>query len=347
LSTVAGANVLEIARQHTVRAWTGERRLGRVASLHRRYGAAGDGIPKHPMPHTELKSIVEELTPPFTVVSPLKQTAPFVFCSPHSGRIYPESFLKSSRLDPLTLRKSEDCFVDELFGHVAALGAPLISARFPRAFLDVNREPYELDPELFGKGLPDWANTQSVRVIGGLGTIARIVADGEEIYRDLPLSLEAALNRIELLYKPFHAALGELIDATRRTFGFAILIDCHSMPSATGSAPLSRPDFVLGDRFGAACDPRLTRLVKDAISSLGYDVHLNRPYAGGYITEHYGRPSRQVHAVQLEINRGLYLDEARIRATAGFNPLSRNLELLSRRLFERAPQLVAQRFAAE
>lgn len=300
------------------------------------------------MPQIELKSIVEELTPPYTILSPLKQTTPFVFCSPHSGRIYPQAFLDKARLDPLSLRKSEDCFVDELFAHVAQIGAPLIAARFPRAFLDVNREPYELDPELFGKGLPDWANTQSVRVIGGLGTIARIVADGEEIYAATPLPLEAALNRIELLYKPFHAALATLIEATRATFGCAILIDCHSMPSATGTAsPAHRPDFVIGDRFGASCDPRFTRLVKDALSALGYDVHLNRPYAGGYITEHYGRPARQVHALQLEINRGLYLEEARMAATAGFHALQRNLEVLSRRIFERAPQLLERRYAAE
>lgn len=300
------------------------------------------------MPQNELKSIVEELSPPFSVLQPLQQTSPFVFCSPHSGRVYPAEFLKQSRLDPLTLRKSEDCFVDQLFGHVAQLGAPLIAARFPRAFLDVNREPYELDPELFGRGLPDWANTQSVRVVGGLGTIARIVADGEEIYASTPLPLQQALNRIELLYKPFHAALGGLVEATRQQFGYAILVDCHSMPSANGAgSPTSRPDFVLGDRFGASCDPRFTRLVKDTISALGYDVQLNRPYAGGYITEHYGRPSRQVHALQLEINRGLYLDEVRITATAGFHALARNLEVLSRRIFERAPQLIERRLAAE
>ncbi len=191
------------------------------------------------MPHRELSAIEAELTPPFEIRLPAEQTVPFVFCSPHSGRIYPASFLDQSRLSALALRKSEDCFVDELFAGVAARGAPLIAARFPRAYLDVNREPYELDPELFDEPLPPHANAQSVRVVGGLGTIARIVADGEEIYAD-PLPLAAALVRIDRLYKPFHAALARLIDDTRERFGYAILIDCHSMPSATTGQQRSR-----------------------------------------------------------------------------------------------------------
>ena len=226
-------------------------------------------------------------------------------------------------MSPLSLRKSEDCFVDDLFAPVAAAGVPLIAARFPRAFLDVNREPYELDPELFLEPLPDFANTQSVRVAGGLGTIARIVADGEEIYRH-KLPLASGIARVEQLYIPFHAALCDLIETTRSRFGYAILIDCHSMPSAS-MAPAGgpRPDIVLGDRFGASADCKITRFLKDALGGLGYEVHMNRPYAGGYITEHYGRPARDVHAVQIEINRGLYLDELTLRPTAGFEELQR------------------------
>lgn len=300
------------------------------------------------MPQRERSAILEELTPPFRVVAPREQTAPFVLCSPHSGRVYPSHFLAQSRLDPLTLRKSEDGYVDTLFAHVATIGAPLIAAEFPRAFLDLNREAYELDPELFDEPLPDYANTQSVRVIGGLGTIARIVADGEPIYRS-PLSLSAALARVELLYKPFHAALADLLAQTRDRFGYAILIDCHSMPSAS---PLhgnhqTRPDFVIGDRFGGSCDSRLTRLTRDVLTGLGYDVQLNRPYAGGYITEFYGRPARRCHALQLEINRGLYLDEATMRPTAGFVELERHLTILTSRLVKEIPLVFERRAAAE
>jgi N-formylglutamate amidohydrolase len=295
----------------------------------------------------EQASIVTELDPPFTVLAPACQTAPFVFCSPHSGRVYPRHFLAESRLDALTLRKSEDCFVDELFSGVATLGAPLLGARFPRAYLDVNREPYELDPELFAEPLPDFANSQSVRVVGGLGTIARIVADGEEIYRT-HLSLNAALERIHGLYVPFHAALAGLIESTRKRFGYAILIDCHSMPSALmAQAGGPRPDFVIGDRFGASCEAKLTRYLKEAIANLGYDVQLNRPYAGGYITEHYGRPHRGVHAMQVEINRALYLDETALSPSAGFKALQDNLTSLAERLFAELPSLLERRMAAE
>jgi len=299
------------------------------------------------MPSHNCPSIPPELLPPYLVNAPEPQVAPFILCSPHSGSIYPPAFLELSRLSPLSLRKSEDCFVDELFRPVASEGVPLIAARFPRAFLDVNREPYEFDPELFVEPLPDFANTQSVRVAGGLGTIARIVADGEEIYhRKLPLA--SGLARFERLYIPFHAALAELIETTRRQFGYAILLDCHSMPSAS-MAPAGgpRPDIVLGDRFGASADCKITRFLKDLLAGLGYEVQMNRPYAGGYITEHYGRPARDVHAVQIEINRGLYLNELTLRPTAAFAELQRDLQGLSGPLFNELPAVLARRAAAE
>lgn len=291
--------------------------------------------------------ISAELEPPFTILKPPAQLAPFVLCSPHSGRVYPREFLAQSRLDPVTLRKSEDCFVDQLFQGAAEIGVPLISARFPRAYLDVNREPYELDPELFADPLPDYANSRSVRVVGGLGTIARIVADGEEIYRTR-LSVDEALARIEQLYFPFHAALDTLITETKAQFGYCILIDCHSMPSAQmaqSSGP--RPDFVIGDRFGSACDPKLTRFLRDTLLAEGYDVQLNRPYAGGYITEHYGRPYRGVHAVQMEINRALYLNEARFTPTPGFHRMKVDLTRIAGLLFSAIPAIIEHRAAAE
>lgn len=279
---------------------------------------------------TTANSPPEEIAshPSFKLVRPPLQSAPFVFSSPHSGRNYPPEFLAASQLDPQTLRKSEDCFVDDLFAGMPALGAPLLAALFPRAYLDLNREPYELDPELVHDPLPPHANTQSIRVAGGLGTVARIVADGEEIYaRRLPLA--QVMQRIETLYFPFHGALSQLIEQTSAQFGFAVLIDCHSMPSANavpGGGP--RPDIVIGDRFGAACDQRLVRMVRDAFIKRGYEVQMNRPYAGGYITEHHGRPAYGTHALQIEINRGLYLDERKLIPAAGYGELKGDLELI-------------------
>lgn len=290
---------------------------------------------------------IADLLPPFDVISPKEQTVPFVFCSPHSGRIYPKTFLQQSQLDALTLRKSEDSLVDELFQAIPSMGAPLISARFPRAFIDANREPYELDPLLINQSLPDYANAKSARVVGGLGTVPRIVADGEEIYAHR-ISLHEALDRVDRLYKPFHAMLSSMIENTRRRFGYAILIDCHSMPSSLNAQPeTSRPDFVLGDRYGAACDPRLMRCLRDALAELGYHSQANRPYAGGFITEHYGRPARGVYAVQLEINRGLYLDEANIKPVDGFHALQADMTRLAARLFTEMPAILEHRAAAE
>ena len=302
------------------------------------------------MPSNEQISILEELTPPFRVLEPAVQTTPFIFCSPHSGAIYPRRFVETSRLDSHALRKSEDVLVDRLFQGVTTLGAPLIAANFPRAYIDVNREPYELDPLLFRAPLPTFANSQSMRVAGGLGTIARIVADGEEIYSsDRRPSIEAAMQRIELLYKPFHAALAALVGSTRDRFGTAILIDCHSMPSSSMAKPgsASRPDVVLGDRFGASCDARVTRMVRDSMALFGLHVQLNRPYAGGFITEHYGRPYEGVHALQIEINRALYLDEATLAPTSGFCTLQDALTRIFGSMVGELPRHLTTRMAAE
>ncbi|MEC9367312.1 MAG: N-formylglutamate amidohydrolase [Pseudomonadota bacterium] len=289
-----------------------------------------------------------ELTPPFLIERPARPRAPFVFNSPHSGRIYPKSFLSSSRLDPLTLRKSEDSFVEQLFSVVVDRGAPLMHACFPRAFLDVNREPYELDPALIADALPGYANTRSVRVVGGLGTIARIVTETDEIYRE-PMTLGAALERINTLYKPYHDALGGLVSECRARFGVAMLVDCHSMPSNSVAEPgATRPDIVLGDRFGTSCDPELTRFAAQRLRDLGFAVALNKPYAGGFITEHYGRPEQGLHAMQIEVNRALYMDEGSFAQTDGFDALRAKLGMLVDALFEAAPQMLkVPRAAAE
>lgn len=257
-----------------------------------------------------------ELDPPFDVVEPAALQSPLVLSSPHSGCVYPRRFLESSRLDALSLRRSEDAFVDELFAGVRAFGAPLIRARFPRAYLDLNREPYELDPRMFDGRLPPFANTRSVRVAGGLGTIARVVGESQEIYAQR-LSVAEALARIEQLYKPYHARLRALLDRAVSAFGIAVLVDCHSMPSVpTAAAPLAerrtRTDFVLGDRHGTSSAAAFVELLESKMRRLSYVVQRNKPYAGGYITEHYGTPQTGVHAIQIEVNRALYMDEAQL-----------------------------------
>lgn len=299
------------------------------------------------MSRNEAEAIERELSPPFTVLRPAKLALPLVFNSPHSGRVYPSTFLAASKLDALTLRRSEDAYVDELFSFAAALGAPLLHAHFPRAYLDVNREPYELDPILFRDGLPHYANTQSVRVVGGLGTIARIVSESQEIYRE-PLSVKTALERINRLYIPYHETLAALLMEAKREFGFAVLIDCHSMPSNTSAdRRASRADFVLGDRFGTSCNSELTRMAARSLETLGYGVALNKPYAGGYITEHYGRPHKAQHVLQIEINRALYMDETTFERTERFDSLREKLETVIRGLMPGISNLIIPRAAAE
>lgn len=300
------------------------------------------------MGSSEDRAIDPELSPPFTVLRPERLGIPYIFNSPHSGRVYPRAFLAASRLDATALRKSEDSFVEELFASAPGLGAPLMHAHFPRAYLDLNREPYELDPALIADALPGYANTQSVRVVGGLGTIARVVTESEEIYR-APLLLDEALARIDALYKPYHDALAGLMFECRRDFGVAVLIDCHSMPSnPAGESGGPRPDFVLGDRFSTSCDTGLTRAVAQALRAMGYVVALNKPYAGGYITEHYGHPADGFHALQIEINRALYMDEASFTKLPGFRVVEAHLGRLVAHLGEFSQRLLeVPRAAAE
>ncbi|TYC60707.1 N-formylglutamate amidohydrolase [Rhodobacterales bacterium] len=270
--------------------------------------------------------------PAFDVLSPADQRLPYVFNSPHSGRQYPRSFLASSRLDELAIRRSEDAYVDDLFAHVVPLGAPLLRAHFPRAYLDVNREPYELDPKMFDGRLPPYANVRSIRVAGGLGTVARIVSENHEIYRH-KLPVREALARVEEIYKPYHSTLRRLLAQTHVTFGYAVLIDCHSMPSTVKCQTTdTRPDFILGDRYGTSCSSELTDFACMTLRNMGYTVNRNKPYAGGFITEHYGRPASGLHALQIEINRGLYMNETTQEPSSGFADLFDNLREFTREL---------------
>lgn len=263
--------------------------------------------------------------PAFQVLGVEQQQVPFVFNSPHSGRHYPPRFLSMSRLDPATIRRSEDCYVDELFATASAAGAPLLSANFPRAYLDVNREPWELDPRMFREPVPSFANIRSPRVAGGLGTIPKLVGEGLDIYSHR-LPLAEALERIEHIYRPYHACLSDLLLNTRATFGCAVLIDCHSMPgSVRAGEGVSRPDFIIGDRFGSSAAPELTERAIGLLTAKGYKVVHNKPYAGGFITEHYGRPAEQLHALQIEVNRGLYMNERTFERTPYFGELASDL----------------------
>lgn len=271
------------------------------------------------------------------VHEPPAQSIPFVYSSPHSGTLYPSDFLAASKLDPLAIRRSEDSFVDELFAVVPSLGAPLVTARFARAYCDVNREPYELDPTMFEDELPAFANTTSLRVAGGHGTIARVVGVGAEIYRR-KLTFAEADARIRSCYRPYHDALSALLAQTRERFGRAVLIDCHSMPSVGGplerDSGRARPDIVLGDRYGSACAPALVERAMAVLQRLGYRVARNAPYAGGFNTQHYGRPASGVHALQIEINRALYMDETRIAKAQGFAGVAADLARLAEALAE-------------
>ena len=276
----------------------------------------------------------EDLDPPFDVLEPEQWRGPVLFNSPHSGNVYPRAFLVASRLDLATLRRSEDSFVDELIVGMVTRGYPVMRAHFPRCYVDVNREPYELDPRMFDGRLPSFANTRSMRVAGGLGTVARVVGDAQEIY-DQRISVDEALQRIESLYKPYHRALRRLFTRVHRDFGAAMLIDCHSMPSANGSRDdRPRADIVLGDRYGTSCVGVVAETVEATLRALGYSVSRNKPYAGGFITEHYGNPAAGLHAIQFEINRALYMDERRFDRIPSFRRLAADLETLADQLAE-------------
>ena len=208
-----------------------------------------------------------------------------------------------------------------MFAGVVDLGAPLLAAQFPRAFCDVNREPWELDPAMFEDALPDWVNTTSPRVGAGFGTIARVVANGEAIY-GIRLRFAEAERRVRGYWQPYHDALAGLVDATLAQFGVCVLVDCHSMPSSATATLRPAPDVVLGDAFGAACAPGAIRAVEQFFTQRGYLTRRNDPYAGGYVTRHYGEPRRGVHALQIEFARRLYINETSLEKRAGFARLA-------------------------
>jgi N-formylglutamate amidohydrolase len=279
-----------------------------------------------PSPAHELLRAGADQTPPPTAL---------VFASPHSGDIYPADMMAASKLTSEAIRGSEDAFVDRIIAGAPALGASVIRARLARAYIDLNRDPWELDPAMFEDELPEFAQSRSARVAAGLGTIARVAGEGRPIYAR-KLTFAEAKARIDLAHRPYHDALDRLLATARATHGVAILVDWHSMPAAAARGQRGRGggpcDIVLGDRFGAACSPKLTGLVERELESMGYRVARNAPYAGGYTTEHYGRPARRTHALQIEINRALYMNEITREPTEGLERLTADAERLTRAL---------------
>jgi N-formylglutamate amidohydrolase len=261
----------------------------------------------------------------YTLSHPCHRATSVVFASPHSGRAYPERFMRATCLSEAQVRSSEDAFVDDLFAAAVDHGAPLLAARAPRAFLDLNRGADELDPAVIG-GLARGAHNP--RIASGLGVIPRVVSNGRPIYRG-KIGLAEAHDRIRDHWRPYHDRLQALMDESVNIFGAAILIDCHSMPhealESVGPGGGTRPDVVLGDRFGASAAPEVVDRVEAAFAQAGFRVARNMPFAGAYICQHYGRPARHRHAVQVEIDRALYMDEATIRASADYDAIKATL----------------------
>lgn len=254
----------------------------------------------------------------YNLTRPEARTTSVVFASPHSGRDYPESFLRRTVLNASEIRSSEDAFVDQLFAAAPEYGAPLLTANAPRAYLDLNRGPDELDQALI-EGVR--RNAHNPRIASGLGVVPRVVANGRQIYRG-KLTLTEAHHRIAQYWRPYHDQLQTLLDESNNTFGEAILIDCHSMPHEAlenvGPPGSARPDIVLGDRFGSTAAGSIVERVEAAFARAGLRVARNMPFAGAFITQHYGRPSRQQHAIQVEIDRALYMNERTLELNDDF-----------------------------
>lgn len=270
----------------------------------------------------------------FHLICPVSRTTSVVFASPHSGRAYSASFLDRAVLNAHEIRSSEDAFVDLLFETAPDHGAPLLTANAPRAYLDLNRAPDELDPALI-EGVR--RSPTNPRVASGLGVIPRVVANGRQIYRG-KMTLAEAHERIARCWRPYHDQLQTLLDESNNTFGQAILVDCHSMPHEAlenmGAVGGVRPDVVLGDRFGAAASSDIIEQFEAAFAGAGLRVARNMPFAGAYNTQHYGRPARHQHAIQVEIDRALYMDERTLEPHSGFHDFKAVLDSVIAELSE-------------
>ncbi len=258
----------------------------------------------------------------FVIENPDALATPLFLNSPHSGDCFPPAFRRRSQLTLQQLRRASDLFVDDLVAPALSAGLPLMRALLPRSYVDLNREPLELDPRLIEGVLPPEANPRSLRVAGGLGTLPRLVGDQIEIYAG-KIPLEEAMARIAQAYVPYHLRLQRELAARHARHGAVVLADLHSMPSGgTQRAGRKLADVVIGDRFGTSAEPRLVECLEGLLRDNGLNCERNHPYAGGYITEHYGRPGHGWNAIQIEINRALYMDEARMEPNGGFSALS-------------------------
>lgn len=261
----------------------------------------------------------------YTVKLPKIQTSAVVFNSPHSGRDYTTEFLMQSALDRNQIRSSEDAFVDDLFSSAPSYGAPLLAASAPRAFVDLNRNITELDPAVVEGAICHWHNTL---IASGLGVIPRVVANGQNIYRH-KLTMPQAVERLESFYTPYHNKLYSMIADTLSMFGHVLLLDCHSTPheaiSRINTKSRPAPDIILGDRFGSSCEGRIVDEVESAFMRSGFNVIRNNPFAGAYITQHYGRPDKKRNVIQIELNRSLYMDEKHIRKNTDFKKIQNQI----------------------
>ncbi|UYV37661.1 N-formylglutamate amidohydrolase [Rhodobacteraceae bacterium D3-12] len=270
----------------------------------------------------------------YDLIHPKERTTSVVFASPHSGRDYPANFVQRTQLDALSIRSSEDAFVDQLFDCAPQFGAPFLRAGAPRAFVDLNRGAEELDPALI-EGVARQGHNP--RISSGLGVVPRVVSGGREIYRG-KMSLEEAKRRIDLYWRPYHDILRRQLNEAHARFGEAILVDCHSMPheamDTVARGVARRPEVVIGDRFGASADSEIVERIEASFAAAGLSVVRNAPFAGAYVVQSYGRPARRQHAVQIEIDRALYLDEARVEPSESFNAFRRLMRQVTAEIAE-------------
>ena len=296
----------------------------------------------------------QETPPPFLSRAAKGQASAFIFAVPHSGRYYPDDLKSRAALSEKALRQSEDAYVDLLFEHVPEQNAALLVATHARAYLDLNRAANELDPNLFTPRLADSDVDVTYRVQAGLGIIPQFVAENTPIYSELLPAREAA-KRIGDIHQPYHQRLTSLIDSCKKDHGFTFLVDCHSMPSDNKLPKRGRsnksPDIILGDCWGTACMRGMTDVAEQLFLSAGFSVRRNVPYSGGYSTAFYGCPEKNIHALQIEINRDLYMDEATLQPLPVFGEIKEKLADITQSfiiiIMERMAHSAQKRLAAE